>query len=33
VGAGATVLVSGSAIFNQQASVHENIQALRAAIS
>jgi len=33
VGAGATVLVSGSAIFNQQASVAENIQALRAAIS
>jgi ribulose-phosphate 3-epimerase len=32
VGAGATVLVAGSAIFNQQASVAANIQALRAAI-
>ncbi len=32
VGAGATVLVSGSAIFNQQASVAANIRALRAAI-
>jgi ribulose-phosphate 3-epimerase len=29
VGAGATVLVAGSAIFNSQASVRENIQLLR----
>jgi ribulose-phosphate 3-epimerase len=32
VKAGATVLVVGSAIFNQEASISENIQALRAAI-
>ena len=32
-GAGATVLVSGSAIFNKKASVAENIAALRAAVA
>lgn len=31
VGAGATVLVAGSAVFNSQASIAENIQRLRAA--
>ena len=33
VRAGATVLVAGSAIFNAQASVAENLQELRAAIA
>ena len=32
VGAGATVLVVGSAIFNQQAPVAENVRRLRAAL-
>jgi ribulose-phosphate 3-epimerase len=33
VGAGATVLVAGSAVFNSQASAAENIRQLRGQIS
>ncbi|MCU0492748.1 MAG: ribulose-phosphate 3-epimerase [Chloroflexaceae bacterium] len=33
VGAGATVLVAGSSVFNREASVAENIQRLRAALT